>query len=451
MIGVKQLMDTLNEIWKEVLNYCRSKVSDTMFTMWLEPLELVKYENDTVVFVVNSDFKKSIIDSKFASYIKEGFENVMGFPVDVDILVDSASVMPEKTEDGKTPEHPVSTENKSDYTKYTFDNFIVGKSNNIAYNASIGAATKPGELFNPLLIYGHSGLGKTHLLFAIYNQLKKDNKNRAVIYVTGETFLNELIESISKKSTSAFREKYRNADALLVDDIQIIQRGETVQEEFFHTFNTLNQAGKQIVLSSDVPPSEMPLLTERLRSRFEMGVMADIQSPDIDTRKAIIIRKCTQLGITLSDQITELIASKIKKNIRQLEGTVKKIAATSSIYSRPLTAEEVQKIINDIITDSQPIEVTVNKIIEHIAKQFGVREDEIKSESRSANVTVARQIAMYVIKEVTILTLKEIGSYFGKNHSSVIYALDKAEEKMKEDPKTKAIAAAAITEFQNKN
>lgn len=441
-------MDTISDVWKEVLSVCSKKVSEPIYKMWIAPLEIVKFENNTFVFVIGSEFKKSIVMDKFSGIIKESFEEVMGFPVEIDILVNAAMTGDDEAK-GENPDEK--KEEGGGLRQFTFDNFIVGKSNNFAYNVSLGVAEHPGTLYNPLLIYGRSGLGKTHLLFAIYNRMKENNPDKVIFYVTGENFMNELVRGLKNHNTIAFHDKYRNVDALLVDDIQFIQRGEQVQEEFFHTFNALEQAGRQIVLTSDVPPREMEVLDERLRTRFEMGILADIQPPDIDTRKAIILRKCEQLGITLSEPVVDLIAQKIKNNVRQIEGTVKKISAMMSAYAGEISIEQVQDIIKDITTDSQPTTVVVGKIIEYLAKIFGVSVNDITSNNRQANIALARQVCMYVIKEVTDLRLGDIGKFFNKNHSTVLHSINQAKEKMDQNPSIKLAAVNAINEFQTKN
>ena len=441
----KKNMDTIGDVWKEVLSICKTKVSDAIFKVWFEPLELVKFENNTFVLTIGSDFKRSIIEEKFGAVIKDSFQEIMGFPVDIEIIVNGAK--PKKEENAKSG----GTEETSDGTQqYTFDNFIIGKSNSFAFNVSLGVTNNPGTTYNPLLIYGRSGLGKTHLLLAIKNRLKEKYPDKLIIYTTGEAFMNELIECLKNQNTFHFHQKYRTVDALLIDDIQIIQKGIAVQEEFFHTFNTLQQAGKQIVITSDVPPREMEILEERLRARFEMGIMADIQPPDIDTRKAIIMRKSDELGITLPEPIIELIAQKIKNNVRQIEGSVKKIAAMTAAYSNPVTLEQAQDIIKDITTDYQPTSVTVKKIVEYMAKEFGISENDILSDKRQSNIALARQLAMYVIKEVTDLKLQELGNYFNKNHTTVLYAINQAKEKMDKNPQYKALAMNAVNEFQNR-
>ncbi|MBQ6067084.1 MAG: chromosomal replication initiator protein DnaA [Clostridia bacterium] len=443
-------MDTFNDIWKEVLSICKNQVSDVMYNMWLFPLEFVKFENDTVVFIIGAEFKKSIILDKFSQMIKDGFEQILGFPVEIDILVDK-TLGDLKSGGENEKEEERLQENNSPFAAFTFDNFIVGKSNSFAYNMAMGVAEEPGVKYNPLLTYGKSGLGKTHLMFAIYNKMKLKNPDAIIIYTTGESFFNELIECITKKNTIVFHNKYRNADALLIDDIQYIQKGDAVQEEFFHTFNILQQAGKQIVLTSDVPPKEMLGIHERLRTRFESGVLADIQPPDIDMRKAIIKRKCQELDITLNENITDFIAQKIKNNVRQLEGTVKKIAAMTKIYGEAPNIEQVQDIIKDITNENQPVSVTIEKIIDSVSNSFGVTSSDIKSDKRQAEITQARQAAMYIIKELTDLTLKDIGGYFGKNHATVLHSVKQCKDKMDESPNYKSTVYNIIRDHQDKN
>lgn len=446
----RDVMDTFNDIWKEVLAICKNQVSDVMYNMWLSPLEFVKFENDTVVFLIGAEFKKSIILDKFGQMIRDGFEQILGFPVEIDILVDKTLGDLKNggvTEQEKKEEHI--PEKANPFAAFTFDNFIVGKSNSFAYNMALGVAEEPGTKYNPLLTYGKSGLGKTHLMFAIYNRMKRDNPDAIIIYTTGESFFNELIECITKKNTIVFHNKYRNADALLIDDIQYIQRGDAVQEEFFHTFNILQQAGKQIVMTSDVPPKEMPGLHERLRTRFESGVLADILPPDIDMRKAIIKRKCSQLGVTLSEAVTDFIAQKIKSNVRQLEGTVKKIEAMTKVYGSSPTLEQVQDIIKDITNENEPVSVTIDKIIDSVSNAFGVTSSDIRSDKRQAEITQARQAAMYIIKEITDLTLKDIGGYFGKNHATVVHSVKQCREKMEENASYKSTVNNIVRDFQD--
>lgn len=441
-------MDTFNDIWKEVLALCKTQVNETIYNMWIAPLEFIKYENDTVVFLVNSDFRKTVVLDKYSDIIKSNFESIMGFPVSIDIIVDNLSEKPaaDKDED-KSGGEP---ERGGPFSQFTFDNFIVGKSNNFAYNVSMGVAENPGIQYNPLLIYGRSGLGKTHLMFAIYNRIKEKNPDSVLIYTTGESFMSELVDCISKKNTTFFHNKYRNVDALLIDDIQIIQKGVSVQEEFFHTFNALEQAGKQIVMTSDVPPKEMEVLDERLRTRFEMGVLADIQPPDIDTRKAIILKKCEKLNIKIKDSTINYIVEKIKCNVRQLEGAVKKIDAFLKIYGISPSIEQIQKIIDELINDNLPVTVVADRIIEQTAEYFGVTPDEIKSNKQNKPITQARNAAIYIIKEVTDLTLQGIGDIFNKKHTTMMHSINKCKAYMEESASYKNGITSIMRDFQDK-
>lgn len=457
-------MDTLNDIWKEVLSLCKKEVSDVMYNMWLAPLEFYKLENDTAVFIVNADFRKTIIITKFAPLLKKCFKEIIGFDVEIDVMVNQAFDEKSETEKNSSKgSSDESDENNNDNSEengqqkkssasFTFDNFVVGKSNLFAYNVAKGVAENPGGQYNPLLIYGNSGLGKTHLLFAIYNELKRKNPNSVVIYTTGESFLNELVDCVSKKNTRVFHNKYRNVDALLMDDIQVIEKGEMVQEEFFHTFNALDNAGKLIVLTSDLPPKEMSILNDRLRTRFEMGVLADIQPPDIETRKAIIIRKCSSLGITLSDSTIEFIATKIKSNIRQLEGTVKKIAMLKKVYGVMPSFEQIQNIVKDVASDSVPVSVIVEKIFTIVSETYSVSVEDMKSSSRSQNISLARNVCMYVMKKcIQNITLKEIGAQFGKDHATVLHSVKRVEETMQQDTIFKNTVNNIIREVKEKN
>ncbi len=435
-------MDSLGDIWKEVLAICKTEVSDVMYNMWLEPLQFYKLDGETAVFTVNADFKKNIILSKFSDLLKRSFESVIGFQVEIDVIVNQAAhkdseAAPIKADDKKEsqekkeeaqPEKTGPVRKNSSY--FTFDSFVVGQSNMFAYEMAKKIAADPG-LHNPFLIYGNSGLGKTHLLYAIYNELKRQNPNSIIIYETAENFLTEFMNCLNSKETKPFQNKYRNVDALLIDDIQMIKSTERTQEEFFHTFNALHQAGKQIVLTSDVTPKEMLGLDERLRTRFEMGIIADVRTPDIETRKNIVKNKCRQLGITLGDNVIDYIATKIKSNIRQIEGTLNKIEALTKIYGTPLTYDQVQNIVKDVITDSLPTASVVEKTMSVVSEIYGISVDDIKSKSRTQTISTARNICMFVIRHLTGITLKEIGTYFGKDHATVLNSINNVEKEMK--------------------
>ena len=329
-------MESYFEVWSLAKEYCRGKCSETIFNLWIEPLTMKSFENNKIV-LLTSEFKANIVRSKFIDLLSEALEKTMGFPVEVEIVSQSLS----KKEDIEIKEKSIE-ENLNKYD-FTFDTFIVGSSNKFAYAASQAVAATPGQAYNPLFIYGNSGLGKTHLLNAICTEIKNNNPDAKIIYT------NELIQSLEKKTMAEFHNKYRTIDVLLVDDIQFIAGKASTQEEFFHTFNALIQDNKQIVLASDRPPKEIALLEDRIKTRFEWGLLADIQPPDIETRIAIIKRKASLMSFELPDEVVQYIAEKIKNNVRQLEGAVKKINALCTISGHEPSIIIAQKAIKDIL------------------------------------------------------------------------------------------------------
>ena len=312
-------------------------------------------------------------------------------------------------------------------------------------------AANPAGAYNPLFIYGNSGLGKTHLLYAICNDLKRSHPEMTTLYIKGDDFTNELIDAIQHGTTSTFHQKYRKTDVLLVDDIQFIAGKDSTQEEFFHTFNSLYEAKKQIVLTSDRPPKEIQTLEDRLRTRFEWGLIADIQPPDFETRIAIIKRKAEALDLELPGDVCEYIATRLKTNIRQLEGAVKKMKANWLLNGDAPTMANAQTAISDILNNDQPPPLTVEKIIEEVGRTFEVSPDDIRSSKRSANISNARQIAVYVVREITQLSMTTIGEEFGgRDHSTVVYAVQQVEKNMKKDSKTKAMVEDIIKNIRDR-
>lgn len=424
-------MDSFDEIWAIIKDQLKTRVSEVSFNIWLDPLEFIDFSDDTLTLSIG-EFKRKIISSKFTELIEKTSEEVIGFPVVLKLIAPNE----EKTDSSTTGEN----ENRvgADYN-YTFDNFIIGPSNRFAHAAALNVAHSPGKAYNPLFIYGHSGLGKTHLLCAIMNQVKENHPNANIIYTSGEHFTNELVYYIGNHNTHAFHEKYRNADMLLVDDIQFISKKEATQEEFFHTFNALNDAGKQIVLTSDRPPKEMMTLEERLRTRFECGLIADIQPPNLETRMAIIKKKSDELGVDMSDEVVNYLAENIKRNIRQLEGAVKKIKAYQDVEGTKPNVASAKRAISDIINDNQPTPVTVENIIAEVSRTFNVSPADIRSDKRNANISLPRQVAIYIVHATTPLSLKAIGAEFGNKHySTIIYSLKEIEEKLSENVQLKA-------------
>lgn len=437
-------MESYSEVWSLAKEYCKGKCSDTIYNLWIEPLTMKSFE-DNKIELLTSEFKANIVRSKFLNLLSEALEQTMGFPVEVSIVSQSLS----KKEDIEIKEKTIQ-ENLKKYD-FTFDTFIVGSSNKFAYAASQAVAATPGQAYNPLFIYGNSGLGKTHLLNAICTEIKNNNPDAKIIYTGGEDFTNELIQSIEKKTMADFHNKYRTIDVLLVDDIQFIAGKSSTQEEFFHTFNALIQDNKQIVLTSDRPPKEISLLEDRIKSRFEWGLLADIQPPDIETRIAIIKRKAALMSFELPDDVVQYIAEKIKNNVRQLEGTVKKINALCTISGHEPSIIIAQKAIKDILSDNQPLPVTITKILEEVARTYGTTVENILSKKRNANISEARQAAMYVVREVTSLPMEKIGEEFGgKHHSTVIYNITQMEEKMNTNASTRATIQGIINNISDK-
>ena len=437
-------MDSLNEAWDMVLEYCKKQISSTAYKSWLANIELVDldFAEGKAILRVPVDFHRNLVLSVYKPLLTEAMENVCGKALElVVILPDEKDEKTERTSQSDLDE---------DY-EFTFDTFIVGSSNKFAHAASLAVATNPGRAYNPLFIYGNSGLGKTHLLYAIRNEIHKNHPEKDIVYVKGEDFTNELIEALMTKSNIEFRQKYRKSDVLLVDDIQFISGKDATQEEFFHTFNTLYEAKSQIVLTSDRPPKEIQTLEDRLRSRFESGLIADIQPPDFETRIAIIRRKAELLQIELPDDVTEYIASRLKSNIRQLEGVVKKLKAKNQLYGDKITINIAQKTISEILNNDQPPPLTVEMIIDEVARHFGLTGADIRSSKRNSNISNARQIAVYAVREITDLSMNNIGDEFGgRDHSTIVYALKQIEKNMNKDPKLKSTVDDIIKNIRNR-
>lgn len=441
------LMDSFDDAWEVICSYCKTKITDVAYNTWISRIKPLKldFESNTAYLVVPNDFHRQTLTRCYIPLLNDAFEAVF----DNKFIISFKT--PEEVEEyKKAPE--IKEEIKDTNYEYTFDTFIVGSSNKFAHAACLAVATNPSHAYNPLFLWGNSGLGKTHLLYAIGNEIKKNDPSKVICYIKGDDFTNELIESLRLAKMSEFRHKYRQADILLVDDVQFIGGKESTQEEFFHTFNALYDAKKQIVLTSDRPPKEIKTLDDRLRSRFEQDLIADIQPPDIETRIAIIKRKAELLEIDLSNEVCEYIASKIKSNIRQLEGTVKKLKAKSLLNHEKPTISSVQEVIADILNNDVPPEVTVERIIDEVARTYGVSADEIRSQkNRSANISNARHVAIYVTRELTTLSMVAIGEEFGNRHySTIIYTLKKVQEMMEKDRKVKEIIDDTIKNIRDR-
>ena len=434
---MKNNISSLSDIYNLVVeNYVREyNISASAKELWLDALEPISMEGNVVTLATDTDFKRNTINSIYREKLEALFTIVVGNPIKVEIIIkDDIPTTETKFNDIRNSRELT---NKIDNivhdnkVTYTFDNFIVGPSNNLAYAAAKAVSQKQHEKYNPLFIYGDSGLGKTHLLSAIQNEMTKNYPGINIIYISAETFTNEFLHSITANKTELFDEKYRNADALLIDDIQFIAGKEQTEEKFFHIFNELYKLNKAIVLTSDRPAKEIKSISDRLKTRFSSGLAADVRAPEYETRLAIIQRKADLLNFKIPDDVVDFIATKLKSNIRQIEGVVTKMNALYMVSQIKPTIVVAQNVIKDIVSDHQPIPITVDKIISEAAKIYNVDPDEIRSPKRNSPVSSARKVAIYVIQEITGLPYETIGQEFsGRDHSTVVYAIKNVKEMM---------------------
>ena len=412
-------MNSAKDIWDRVLEMLKADLTSTAIDTWFNDCTAIDVSDNKLVLSTPTSFKKGIIESRYAPIIKSILFEIFSGDFDVVVLTDN---------EAEIYSRPKTENDDSIYDVFTFEHFVVGKSNNMAHAAAKAVAEGNTKQYNPLFIYGNSGLGKTHLLHAIRLRVRERHPEYNIVYVKGDDFITELIAAISTGKTLAFKEKYRHADLFLMDDVQFIAGKEQTQEEFFHTFNALYEFNKQIVFTSDRPPSEISRLEDRLKTRFESGLIVDIQPPDYETRMAIIRNKATQLGTIVESDISDYIAKNITANVRQIEGAVKKLKAYQDLIGEKLTVTDVSKILEDFYRDS--IEApTPDIIIEETAKYYNLAIEDIKGKGRTQNVSNARQIAMYIIKKLTNFTLVDIGDVFsGRDHSTVLTSIRKVEE-----------------------
>ena len=428
-------MESIKQSWEKVLDYIRqSGISDIAYNVYIKCMEPHDIIDGEMVVYVNNELLKIHIVELYSDKLLEALRFAFGIPLGLRILTREAG--PEDT--GSVATMPIQGNGyptAATDEEYSFENFVVGSSNKFAHAASQAVASKPAGLYNPLFIYGGSGLGKTHLLCAICKEIQRNNPRAKILYTKGETMTIELIEAIQKGTTPEFRAKYRQVDVLLVDDIQFIAGKISTQEEFFHTFDALHSTGKQIVLTSDRPPREIATLEERLQSRFVMGLLADIQPPDLETRIAIIRRKAQMLDLSLSDEVATYIANQLKSNVRQLEGVVKRMRAQYLLNNEQPNLIAAQNAIRDIRNDNQPVPITVERIITEVARTMNVNPEDIRSNKQSAAISKARQVAAYVVRDITHLPMKAIGEEFGgRDHTTIVYAIQKVESQMEKDP-----------------
>ena len=444
--------EELEHIWQETLNNIKEKLSDPSFKTWFSNTEPLKVDdNNQLIIKAPNDFIKDWIETRYIDLIQEIINELTGNDWGIVLLtpeeIEEKKLNKENDNENeeknkKEPQQVKETEEKNIHLdnglnpKYTFDTFVVGNSNRFAHAASLAVAEAPAKAYNPLFIYGDVGLGKTHLMQAIAHFILEHNPNNKVMYVSSETFTNELINAIKDDSTADFRNKYRNIDILLVDDIQFLADKERTQEEFFHTFNSLHEANRQLIISSDRPPKEIPTLEERLRSRFEWGLITDIQKPDLETRIAILRKKADMEDLEIPNEVIINIANKIQSNIRELEGALIKVIAYSSLVNKEIDIELAEEALKDLVDkdNNSPREVTIDLIKKEVSNYYKIEVKEMESKKRTQNIVFPRQIAMYLARNMTESSLPQIGDEFGgRDHTTVIHSHNKIKEKFEND------------------
>ena len=413
-------------VWAKILGYMEERLGAVTVSAWLDDAEIVELNDSHLILYSPSDFRRDIIRRRCTDYIQDALKEI--FNSDAKLLV-----FGDEERDSFRNKHKASS---MDFNpQFTFDNYVVGPSNRFAHSAAIAVSKTPGQVYNPLFIYGPPGVGKTHLLYAIANGIRRDNPNANVVYIKGDQFTNELIAAIQSGKNVEFRSKYREADLFLIDDVQFIAGKESTQEEFFHTFNKLYEEHKQIVMTSDRKPSDMLTLEDRLKTRFEWGLLADVQPPDYETRMAIIKNKAKSLGLQLGDDVCNYIAINVTNNVRQIEGTVKKILAYRDLNNMPLDLPNVSRAIDDMFKSEGNALPTPGLIISQVCKFYNLEEAVIRGTQKNKGTAEARQIAMYLIRKLTNLSLPDIGKEFGRDHSTVLYAIRKVEVALKNGDK----------------
>ena len=410
-------------VWAKVVIYLEEHLDPLIVSNWLDDAEVVELTEEHLIIYSPSEFRREVIRRRCAQYIQDALKEI--FNSDAKLIVYDDNELNTYINKGKD------TRAMDFNPQFSFENFVVGGSNRFAYSAALAVASHPGDVYNPLFIYGPPGVGKTHLLYAIANGIRQTNPDANIVYIKGDQFTNELIDAIKTGKNIEFRSKYREADLFLIDDVQFIAGKESTQEEFFHTFNKLYEEHKQIVMTSDRKPSDMLTLEDRLRTRFEWGLIADIEPPDYETRMAIIKRKAAHLGLELPEDVLNYIAININKNVRQIEGTVKKIKAYRDLNNMPMDLQHISRAINDMFKSEGSALPTPGLIISQVCKFYSVDETVLRGTLKNKGTSEARQVAMYLVRQLTNLSLPDIGTEFGRDHTTVLYAIRKVEVELK--------------------
>ncbi len=448
------ITDDLSILWAAVKDAITDTYPKSTVDLWFSCFTLTAYDGQSATLTTDNEFKFNIVKTSYLRELERSFERVNGYPLSVNLVCTADHEEEEEYEEEEDPKDEKNAPAILGGTippfnfSYTFDNFVVGNSNKFAYAAASAVANNPAYRYNPLFIHGPSGLGKTHLMYAITNALKQKNPRANIIYIKSEDFTNQLIESLSRSAMTAFRNKYRFCDMLLIDDIQFIAGKDSTQEEFFHTFNTLIENNRQVILASDRPPHEIKKLEERLKSRFEQGLLADIQPPDLELRTAIIKSKAESVNLVIPDEVQSFLAEHLRSNIRQIEGAIKKLGAMSFVSGKPVTMELARESISDLLGGSEPVGVTVDKILTLICRKYDVTRSELESSSRKKEITLPRHLGVYLIREITELSLPQIGKLFNRDHATILSSIKAIEKKCSENHAFEAEVKEMIKEFR---
>ena len=412
-------------VWAKVISHMEERLGAVTVSAWFDDAEVVELNEEQLIIYSASDFRREIIRRRCTDYIQDALKEIFNSDAKLVVFGDE-ELAAYRAKDNNTTSMDFNPQ-------FTFDNFVVGPSNRFAHGAAIAVSNNPGQVYNPLFIYGPAGVGKTHLLYAIANGIRKNNPQANIVYIKGDQFTNELISAIQSGKNIEFRNKYREADLFLIDDIQFIAGKESTQEEFFHTFNKLYEEHKQIVMTSDRKPSDMLTLEDRLKTRFEWGLLADVQPPDYETRMAIIRNKATHLGLELDDEVCNYIAVNVTNNVRQIEGTVKKIMAYRDLNNMPLDLPNISRAIDDMFKSEGNALPTPALIISQVCKFYSIDEAVLRGTLKNKGTAEARQVAIYLVRKLTNLSLPDIGKEFGRDHSTILYNIQKVEVSLKGD------------------
>lgn len=415
-------LEEINQVWEMVKS--SFELSESTINLWFGNIKILSFRQDLLTMGIDSEFKFKILQEKYIADVQKKFCSLLGFDIHVNLiytgsaLADQAASAPEEEPEKKKP---FDGKDPSTYHfEYTFDNFIVGSTNKFAQAACLSVANHPAESYNPLFIYGNSGLGKTHLMYATINKLKQNNPGIKIIYTKGEDFTNQMISSLANKTMEDFRDKYRKCDVLLIDDIQFIAGKISTQEEFFHTFNALFEEHKQIILTSDRPPRDIKTLEERLKTRFEWGLLADIEPPDLELRIAIIKKKAEQVNVVIPDEVLTFLGENLRSNIRQIEGAIKKLGALSFLSGKAITMDLAHECISELLGGAEPINVTVERIFAAVTKKYGISKEDLVSPKRNKEIANARHVTVFLIRELTEMSFPNIAKIFNRDHSTIM-------------------------------